>query len=196
MNKVNFSHSLSWHEWGRSIITSWVKMSSPNPPVCSEVHWSQTARPYRFSCREARVSDEVERMKEIKKKYLHLHTFFLSLHPSVPKGFSYLRQSSSSPSSRYLFILRELTCEKASLTEEHESRLSEPDKVKITSYVRLWFLTLDPSPLSLLLDFPKLYSPCKNKPFCATAATHCYNKSGICSINWIFYFSSRHVIQI
>lgn len=76
-------------------------------------------------------------MKEIKKKYLHLHTFFLFLRPSVPKGFSYLCQSSPSPSSRYLFILREHTCEKASLMEEHESRLSEPDKVKITSYVRL-----------------------------------------------------------
>lgn len=161
MNKVNFSRSHSCHKWGGSIITSWVKMSTPNPPACSEGHWRQTDRPYRFSCREERVSDDDERMKEIKKKYLHLHTFFLSLRPSVPKGFSYLRQSSPSPSSRYLFILRELTCEKASLTEEHESRLSEPDKVKITLYVRLWFLTLDPSLLSRLLDFPKLYSPRK-----------------------------------
>lgn len=162
MKKVNFSRSHSWHKWGGSIITSWVKMSTLNPPVCSEGHW----RPYRFSCRECWEGEwwgwENEGwIKEIKKKYLHLQTFFFSLRPSVPKGFSYLRQSSPSPSSRYLFILRELTCEKASLTEEHESRLSEPDKVKITSYVRLRFFTLDPSLLSPLLDFPKLYSPHK-----------------------------------
>lgn len=81
MKKVNFSRSHSWHKWGGSIITSWVKMSTLNPPVCSEGHWSQIARPYRFSCRECWEGEwwgwENEGwIKEIKKEYLHLQTFF------------------------------------------------------------------------------------------------------------------------
>lgn len=91
MKKVNFSRSHSWHKWGGSIITSWVKMSTLNPPVCSEGHWSQIARPYRFSCRECWEGEwwgwENEGwIKEIKKEYLHLQTFFSLPPPICAKG--------------------------------------------------------------------------------------------------------------
>lgn len=95
------------------------------------------------------VSNEHQRrsrMKDGLKKNICTRTPLVS--PSVRLGhraFSFLRRSSPPPSSRYRFILGELTCEKASLTEERESRLSKPDKLQITSHVLLRCLTSEPS---------------------------------------------------
>lgn len=85
-------------------------------------------------------------MKDGLKKNICTGTPLVS--PSVRLGhgaFSFLRRSSPPPSSRYRSILRELTCEKASLKEERESRLSKPDKLRITSRVLLRCLTSEPS---------------------------------------------------
>lgn len=176
-------------------------MSTLNPSVYYKGHWSQTARPYRFSCRECWEGEwwgwENEGwIKEIKKKYLHLHTFF-SPPPICAKGL-FLSPSELSvsllslsfhPARAHMWKGQShggawVTFEWTWQSEDHfvcEAVIPHLRPV---------------SPLAAA-RFPKaLLSTKKTKPFCATVASHGYNKSGICSINWIFYLFSRHVIQI
>lgn len=127
-------------------------MSTLNPHICSERDWCQAG----VGCSSDATEFSVKRMlrrwatstregTEWKMDKRNICTCTPLVCPSVPKGFSFLRRSFLSPFSRYRFILGELTCEKASLTEEHESRLRKPNKLQITSHVRLRCLTPEPS---------------------------------------------------